>query len=122
MIFNVFGHTFGKVKNENDMLGFLIANMDSQKEVKASFILDKLNDINLDNPSADMFLKSLAKDGYIIYSTDVMTVLKLGENNYVSIWKRILRFFIRRIWDLIVFLSGIVSGVLIAYLTHILIK
>ena len=122
MFLNFFGHKFGKVSNKNDMLGFLIANMDSQKEVKASFILNKLNDINLDNPSANMFLKSLSTDGYIIYSTDVITVLKLGENNYLSIWKQILRFFIRRIWDLIVFLSGIVSGVLIAYLTHILIK
>lgn len=119
MLFNFFGHTFGKVKNENDMLGFLIAKMDYNKDVPAKVIL---NESGLDNISCNQLLKSLETSNYIIYSTDIVSVVSLGINNYRSPFKRFIIFIGWRIWDLIVFLAGILSGVLITYLSHILIK
>lgn len=84
MLFNIFGHTFGKVKNENDMLRFLIANKQPNGDISAKTILDNLDSIGLDNVSANNLLRNLEKLHYITYATDVMTVLKLGENNYKS--------------------------------------
>lgn len=84
MLFNFFGHTFGKVKNENDMLGFLIANKLPNGDVPSKQILDNLDKIGLDSVSANKLLRSLESLRYIAYATDVMTVFKLGENNYNS--------------------------------------
>ena len=119
MFFNLFGHTYGKIKNENDMLGFLIAKMDSNKDVRAKVIL---SESGLDNISCFQLIKSLEKSHYIIYSTDIITVISIGENNYRSPFRKFVSFIGWRIWELFVFFSGILSGVLIAYLSHILIK
>lgn len=81
MWFKLFNKTFGKIKNENDMLGFLISNMDSKKDVSAKIILDNSG---LDNVACYTLLKSLEKSSYIIYTRDTMTVSSLGENNYKS--------------------------------------
>ena len=119
MLFKFHGRTYGKIKNENDMLGFLIAHMDSKKDIRSDVILEKSG---LDNPTCHNLLKSLEKSHYIIYTNDTMTVLSLGQNNYRSPTRRFIEFLGWRIWDLFVFLLGIVSGVAVTYISHILIK
>lgn len=74
MWFKLFNKTFGKIKNENDMLGFLIAHMDSKKDVLAKTILDESG---LDNVTCYTLLTSLEKSHYIICTNDTMTVLSL---------------------------------------------
>lgn len=54
MFFKFFGKTYGKIKNENDMLGFLIAHMDSRKGIHADVILEESG---LDNPTCYNLLR-----------------------------------------------------------------
>ena len=107
-----------KIKNENDMLGFLIKHMDSRKDVPASVIL---KESGLDQVSCNRLLKDMAKSGYIIFSMDVMTVTSLGENNYVSPKKK---FFLKvrevsviALKEIIVFFSGVGVGLAVNFLT-----
>ena len=87
MLFRFRNKTYGKIKNENDTLGFLMAHMDFNKDVRADVILKQSG---LDNPTCYNLLKSLESSHYIIYSMNTMTVLSLGENNYRSPSKRFL--------------------------------
>ena len=119
MLFKFHGKTYGKIKNENDMLGFLIAHMDSNKDILSDVIREKSG---LDDVSCYQMLKTLEKLHYIIYTNDTISVVSLGQNNYRSPMRRFLGFLGWRVWDLIIFLAGIFSGVAVTYLSHILIK
>lgn len=113
MWFKLFNKTFGKIKNENDMLGFLIANMDSNKDVDTMTILNKSN---IDNVSCNTLIRSLEKTHYIIYATDIITVSSLGENNYKSPIKQFLIWLFKAIIftskTVIAYISGIISVVI----------
>lgn len=113
MWFKLFNKTFGKIKNENDMLGFLIANMDSNKDVDTMTILNKSN---IDNVSCNNLIRSLEKTHYIIYATDIITVSSLGENNYKSPIKQFLIWLFKAIIftskTVIAYISGIISVVI----------
>lgn len=111
MWFRLFNKTFGKIKN--DMLGFLIANMNSNKDVDAMTIL---NESGVDNVSCNTLVRSLKKSHYIIYATDVITVSSLGENNYKSPIKQFLIWLFKAIIftskTVIAYISGIISVVI----------
>ena len=113
MWFKLFNRTFGKIKNENDMLGFLIANMNSKKDVSAKIILDKSG---IDSVSCYTLLKSLEKSNYIIYTRDTMTVSSLGENNYNSPIKQLFICIFKAILfmtkTVIAYIAGIASVVI----------
>lgn len=113
MWFKLFNKTFGKIKNENDMLGFLIANMDSEKDVKAMTIL---NESGVDNVSCNTLVRNLEKSRYIIYSTNVITVSSLDENNYKSPIKQFLIWIFKAIIftskTVIAYIAGIASVVI----------
>lgn len=113
MWFKLFSKTFGKIKNENDMLGFLIANMDSNKDVDAMTIL---NESGVDNVSCNTLVRSLENSHYIIYATDVITVSSLGENNYKSPLKQFLIWLFKAIIftskTVVAYISGIASVVI----------
>lgn len=116
MFFNLFGHTYGKIQNENDMLGFLIAKKQENGDVPANIILDNLFQIGLDNASANTLLRKLEALHYIAYATDVMTVLKLGENNYKSPLKSFIIWFTKAMLftgkTFISYIAGIASVVI----------
>lgn len=122
MVFKFFGKLHGKIKDSNDMLGFLIFHMNEKKDVPASVILDKSG---LENPTCYHLLKSLEASHYIIYTFDTMTVLSLGENNYRSPLKRFLMWFLKAVLftskTLLSYVAGIVSvivaEIVILYIT-----
>lgn len=95
------------------MLGFLIANMDSNKDVDTMTILNKSN---IDNVSCNTLIRSLEKTHYIIYATDIITVSSLGENNYKSPIKQFLIWLFKAIIftskTVIAYISGIISVVI----------
>ena len=126
MFFKFFGFSFGKVKDKNDMLGFLIANQKPNGDVPSKIILDKLNDICLDNFSANQLIKSLSDVHYIIYAMDVITVTKLGENNYNSPYKRfaiwLAKLLVLTVKNVVLYVGGILSGILVAYFTNMFVK
>ena len=126
MFFKFFGFSFGKVKDKNDMLGFLIANQKPNGDVPSKIILDKLNDICLDNFSANQLIKSLSDAHYIIYAMDVITVTKLGENNYNSPYKRfalwLAKLLVLTVKNVVLYVGGILSGILVAYFTNMFVK
>lgn len=110
MIFRFRGKLYGKIKNENDMLGFLIAHMDSNKDTRADVIFEKSV---LDNPTCYNLLKSLEASHYIIYTYDTITMLSLGQNNYRSPLKRFLLWLTKAMIfttkTLLSYVAGIVS-------------
>lgn len=95
------------------MLGFLIANMDSNKDVDAMTIL---NESGVDNVSCNTLVRSLENSHYIIYATDIITVSSLGENNYKSPIKQFLIWLFKAIIftskTVIAYISGIISVVI----------
>lgn len=95
------------------MLGFLIANMDSNKDVDTMTIL---NESGIDNVSCNTLIRSLEKIHYIIYATDIITVSSLGENNYKSPIKQFLIWLFKAIIftskTVIAYISGIISVVI----------
>lgn len=93
--------------------------MDSKKDIRSDVILENSG---LDNPTCYNLLKSLVALHYIIYTYDTITVLSLGENNYHSPLNKFLSFIGWRIWDLVIFIAGIFSGVAITYISHILLS
>lgn len=123
MFISIFGKSLGKIQNENDMLGFLITHMDSNHNVGADVIL---KEAGIDNLSCYALLKSLESSHYIIYTYDTMTVLSLGELNYRSPLKKlllwILKLLILTIKNLIIYIAGILSGLIVAYLSYIFIQ
>lgn len=122
MVFKFRGKLYGKIKDSNDMLGFLIFHMNEKKDVPASTILEKSE---LDNVSCYNLLKSLESSHYIIYTYDTMTVLSLGENNYHPALKRFLLWFAKAmlftVKTLLSYIAGIVSvivaEIIILYIT-----
>lgn len=112
MFISIFGKSFGKIQNANDMLGFLIANADENNNVSSKTIREKSS---LDEITLNTFLKKLNNDIYIVQSFDVVTIISLGRNNYISIFDRILGFFIVLLKFVISYTLGIFSGVLVAY-------
>lgn len=106
------------IKNENDFLGFLIKIKQNNGNISVSRIL---KESELNNIDCAHYLKSLQTKGYIQYmDTETYHIYPEGINAYVSFPKKLTRF-IEKILifttkELFVFISGVASGLLVAYL------
>lgn len=113
MVFKFHNKLYGKIKNSNDMLGFLIFHMNEKNDISASTILGKSG---LDNVSCYNLLKSLEASHYIIYTYDTITMLSLGQNNYRSPTKCFLLWFSKAMLftakTLLSYVAGIVSVII----------
>ena len=108
-----------KIKNENDFLGYLIKNSKNnvcnQHECYKESGLDQ---------SSFIYYANILKDKHYI-ETDVTNyyITQIGINNYISPVKKFalsfLKFSVLTLKELLVFLSGIVSGILVAYFIHL---
>ncbi len=100
-----------KIKDENDYLGLLIKNMRSDKYVDYSKIFPYLDEFNIIS-----FNNSLQSKGWI-YTThnEGLYLTTVGINNYISLKDHICNFLIFLLKFVMSFLSGILSGVAIAF-------
>lgn len=113
---------FSKIKNANDMLGFLIANANTKNEIPGIVAMEKSG---IDTPSATSLIKELSVLGYVIQTTDIIYVTSLGEANYRSPIKRVfiwlIKSFLFTIKTLIAYIAGAVtvigSELVILYVT-----
>lgn len=106
------------IKNENELLGILISIQDKNGKVDNS----KLSQItNTDNATLKHLMDILIEKHYVIYTYDTTDVTDLGKVNYVPKWKQMLlwlaKLLVLTVKELFVFASGVLSGLLVAYLT-----
>ena len=111
------------IKNANDLLGFLIKNRNGKNEVRASVILENAG---MDSISLNYLIKQLKEQCFIIYSYDTIGITDLGLRNYISPMRKsivwVSKLLILTLKNLIVYAAGIASGVIIAYLSNMLIR
>ncbi len=112
MIIKIVNRLYGSIKNENDMLGFLIFHMSKNNDIKTELVLEESG---MDSVSADILLKQLKDSYFIIYTYDAITVTSLGKNNYKSIFHKAAMWLLVLLKFAVSYTLGILSGVLIAY-------
>ena len=91
-----------KIKNENDLLGFLIKLKDKNNKVRNHILLQQSQ---MDSVSLEHLMKGLIENHYVIYSMDTTTITKLGENNYISPLKK----FFSCIRNIALYLLGVIT-------------
>lgn len=108
------------IKNENDLLGFLIKNMNSDNECNS---YNCLTTSGLDNHSFLSFIKSLESKNYIT-TLDFCTyrVTDIGLHNYESptmnTKKSFFSFSKYAFNKIICFIAGIISALVAAYIVY----
>lgn len=98
-----------KIKNENDYLGLLIKNMNTENYVDYGKILPFVNENNI-----IAFNETLKEKRWIyILHNEGLYLTILGINNYVSWKKRALSWFISLLKFAVSYTLGIISGIII---------
>lgn len=107
-----------KIKNENDFLGFLVSIKNEKNSISVRNVLDQsgLSDIDCSH-----YFKSLQTKGYVRHmDSETYHIYPDGISAYISPAKRTFhvvgRMLVLTIKELFVFLSGVASGLLVAYL------
>lgn len=111
-----------KIKNENDFLGYLISVKDSENNVDLEKLIKSEILPNLDVSELVNILvsKNYAKQ------TDSCTLhlYTWGISAYIPTWKRIgiwvIKLLVLTIKNLILFVGGILSGIIVAYATFLI--
>ena len=106
-----------RIKDENDLLGVILKNCDSNREIGANRLIS-LTD--LDGFEVEFLLNKLAENSFVLYTMDIVQITHLGAKNYVSPIKKALRFLAFATKEVVIYLLGIASGVAGAVILHIL--
>ena len=108
------------IKNSNDLLGVLIKNKNSNNDVSNNELIEISE---MDPYSLKFLLNQLIDKGYVIYTMDTTTVTSLGINNYNSNMKRFVNWISPKLIiaakEIIIFVAGALSTLLINYISHI---
>ena len=110
------------IKNENDFLGLLISNKDSENNVHLSKIS---SDSGLTSLDISRLIENLSKHDFIVQTdTETIHLFPWGISAYKPLWKRIAipicKLLVLTIKNLIIFIVGILSGIIVAYATVLL--
>lgn len=96
-----------KIKDSNDLLGLIITeNKNNNSDAHAIFLKS-----NIDATSFRVLLNALIQHNYVTCNLSEINVTSLGNNNFISKFKKFSRFLAVAIKEVIVFVLGIVSGV-----------
>ena len=110
------------IKNENDLLGFIIMNKDQNNEIKTNYLISIAN---TDLVSLSELVDRLVAKKYLIFSYDILSLTDIGIRNYVSTQKRfaiwLSKLLVLTIKNAMVYIAGILSGILVAYISNMLI-
>lgn len=111
-----------QIKNENDFLGYLISVKNSENNIN----LKKLVESEI-LPSLDIseLVNILVSKNYATQAdTYTLHLYTWGISAYVPTWKRIclwiLKLLVLTIKNLILFVGGILSGIIVAYATFLI--
>ncbi|OUO75190.1 hypothetical protein B5F53_18555 [Blautia sp. An249] len=112
------------IKNENDFLKVLIESKDSDNDVSVSKVMKGNQLTSLD---FSCMLARLTEKEYIIQTdSETIHLYPWGIAAYKSLWKRIAfwigKLLILTIKNLILFIGGILSGLIVAYGTFLINK
>lgn len=111
-----------QIKNENDFLGLLISQKDSSGNVDISKMS---SDLGLTSIDISYMVKSLSEKDYIIQTDSrIIHLYPWGISAYKPLWKIIAmpigKLLILTIKNLVLFIGGILSGLIVAYGTILL--
>lgn len=111
-----------QIKNENDFLGYLISVKDSENNVDLEKLIKSEILPNLDISELVNILESKNYTKQI--DTCTLHLYTWGISAYIPTWKRIgiwiAKLLILTIKNLILFVGGILSGIIVAYATFLI--
>lgn len=113
-----------QIKNENDFIGFLISVKSDENDIDT---ISALKASNLSEVDFLHFIDSLSSKGFLKY-IDTQTYHMFPEriSSYRPTYKRILlcisKMLILTVKNVIIYVGGILSGVIVAYLSLLIIK
>lgn len=108
--------------NKNDILGLIISFKNGNNDVDVNKLLTELNITNLD---LSEYIKYLENEGYAkLIDSNTLHLYPWGISAYIPDWKRnllwIAKLLILTLKNLILYVGGILSGIIVAYATFLI--
>ena len=110
--------------NKDDILGLIISFKNENNDVNINNLLKELNITNLD---LSEYIKDLESEGYAkLVDSNTLHLYPWGISAYKPKWKRCLlwiaKLLILTIKNLILYVGGILSGIIVSYATFLINK